>query len=124
MSIPSFIDVVITSAEVIVDSIYSKGAESQKSDNVTIQILSDPVNPDSGKVVLSSTQLGVKKQNQSYQKGVFLNGSNAYINVSNNGSNFKYKVGIDKNSYFFEYDLTSGSGTGVQVELDDNDVWG
>ena len=96
MSIPSFIDVVITSAEVIVDSIYSKGAESQKSDNVTIQILSDPVNPDSGKVVLSSTQLGVKKQNQSYQKGVFLNEQFWTFFFMKKNYTFQQKININK----------------------------
>lgn len=124
MSLPSFIDKVKVENSINVQSFNAKGANKYTPVKVFQNILSNPSNPDSGKAVVAQAQKGVKLQNASRANGSSHLGNITSMNVKDSGANFKFIVNISKETFSFENDKTTGSGAGVQVALDDNDVWG
>jgi len=96
MALPSFINVVVVQASINVDTFFTKGSGKLISDNALIYISSDPSDPASGNVVLDQAQLGVKKQGQSFQRGIAWTGGNANIQVLDGGADFVFQATDDQ----------------------------
>jgi hypothetical protein len=92
MALPPFIDVVVVTTKIDVDTTYRNGSESIRACVTEKQVFSDPSDPDQGDVTLSQAQIGVKTQGQTYQQITTWWGDNAHIMVLDDGSNFIFSA--------------------------------